>query len=705
MKVRVIALSAIFILFLTARPAQAQVSVGSTDIGGTVSAAIACADVGGRVFNGLNTLINSYGTQCGPTGCYDNKFVKGVGKLLKIGSVATGQGEVPTTDAVTQQKLEQQKFKETCLDKIAYNVAKQSLSKTTARTLNWVNTGFGGNPFYVVNQNAYFKSIADEQIKKYVEELPQKNNIFGESIRNNIISQITGRSVPQNSTSYKSKEFESFNQDFRNGGWDMWLLSVDGEYNPITSYINETGTLGKNIQNNLSTVQNELLQGQGFLSQKKCAKYENKSWMLDPNSPTYDPTYKPSCLEWKTVTPGTIIADQAKTALQTPFRQLENADEFNEVLGTLFTKILNNLLSKGIGGLGTYATADYSSFGGLGINTISGVSTIAGLSLDPASGITNVDVKNPGSIREVIKNQYSYLSAAHDSAKAMERIAPNLGVLDYCLPGPHQTWKNEFGQNIEPFVTAVVNAKEDGKFHDVQQFELYDFVTDQTFTKLGFGIQTQSGLSAFSNSLQSFFQSIPIIGNYIPSSSNILAGKQTPTTYIAAQFLKFFDMYATDIDPTFTTDAIVSQFTANEPDANKLFVGNLVKTSLLETQNLVDVYNNSSLMLADYATTETKTRENIRNLERIYAETLQIVTAARNRHIAKMAQQGYTVDLQCLNAAYDINPSYTARTNKEPNTTDTLVQAVMQKHKAFYDNVGPGPEENGVIDQYVEVKP
>lgn len=697
MKISFFVLSLSFILSFAARPVYAQVSVGSTDIGGTVSAAIACTDAGGRAFNGLNSLISGS----------DSKFAKDVSKFLGLGSIGAGQQEVPTTDAETQQKLEQQKFKETCLDKIAYNVAKQSLAKTSARTLNWVNTGMGGNPFYVLNQDAYFKSIADEQIKKYLETLPERNSVFGTDIRNSIISQITGRGTSSSGIddSYAGTRLKKFNEDFRNGGWDMWIATLEDDYNPIGAYFQESSRLGQSIDRATLSVQQELLQGQGFLSQKKCAKYESKSWMLDPNSPDYDPTYKPSCLEWKTVTPGTIIADQAKTALQSPFRQLENIDEFNEILGALFTKILNNLLNKGVAGVGNYATADYSSFGGLGTNTLSGVSSITGISIDAASGVNNVDIKNPGSIREVIKNQYNYLSAAHDSVKAVERIAPNLGVLDYCLPGPHQTWKNEFGQNIDSFISAVVNAVPDGKFHDVPQFNLQDFVTDITFTKQGWGVETQSGLSAFSSSLQSFFQSIPVIGSFVPSSPNLLLSKQTPTTYIATQFLKFFDMYATDIDTEFTTERIVAQFTANEPDATKLFVANRVKAALLETQNIVDVYDNSSAMLADYATTEIKTWEHIRNLERIYAEALQIVTAARNRHIAKMAQQGYAVNMQCLNAVYDINPTYTARTNKELDTTNPLVKQVMEKHQAFYANIGTVDPGEGQIQQFVEVRP
>ncbi|HSE57011.1 MAG TPA: hypothetical protein VLB02_02925 [Candidatus Paceibacterota bacterium] len=680
---------------------QAQTNVNTGDIGTAVSATIACTNVGGLVVGGLNDLVNGSGKS-------GDK-----GKQLGIGDSSQGSQKVPTDDEKAQKKLEDQNFKEKCLDKIAYGVSRSALATQVAKTLNWVNKGAGGNPLYILNQNSYFKSIGEKQMKKYLEQTPLRDGVFGETIRNTIISQATGKPLPGGGNSAgsslfsnffsttKNKALDDFNKDFRNGGWDMWQRTVDGDLNPIVAYINETGVIGKNIQETIDTVKAELQQGSGFMPQRKCAQYEEKPSMTDPNSTNYDPSYKPECLQWKTITPGAIVADQAKDALGSPMRQLELADELNEVLGSLFGKIMNKLLTKGVDGLGSFASGDYSAFGDVGVNNLKGKVSNT-IEIDTASGAGNVNVKNPGSVRDVIKNQYNFLSATHDSQRAMEQIAPNLGILDYCLPGPHQTWKEEFEGNMVPFVETVINAPESGRFRDVKEVTLKDFVTGKLFTKSGFGIKVESGISNVLQGITAFLNVQPMGGSGAAITN--LFVKQTDTSGVAAQFVKFFGMYEADVEPLYTTAGVVNQFTAREPEALKTSTANMIRAALTETRDLVEVYDNSSEMLIAYRDADTQTKEHIRNLERIYAEAREIVEKARIRHIAKMKAEGYTVNMACLNAVYDINPAYATRKPVEPDASNPIVEQVKKKHQEFYSNIGDRSPGNGTIEQFVEVK-
>src|SRR3990167_52156 len=57
--------------------------------------------------------------------------------------------------------------KEYGLDSIATIVAKNIIKKLTAQTVNWINSGFKGNPAYVTNPGQFFLDIGDNEASRF----------------------------------------------------------------------------------------------------------------------------------------------------------------------------------------------------------------------------------------------------------------------------------------------------------------------------------------------------------------------------------------------------------------------------------------------------------------------------------------------------------------------------------------------------------
>ena len=55
-------------------------------------------------------------------------------------------------------------LKEFGLDSIAWQLANKIVAGITASTVNWINSGFNGNPAYVTNPEQFFTNVADQTV-------------------------------------------------------------------------------------------------------------------------------------------------------------------------------------------------------------------------------------------------------------------------------------------------------------------------------------------------------------------------------------------------------------------------------------------------------------------------------------------------------------------------------------------------------------
>ena len=52
-----------------------------------------------------------------------------------------------------------------CIDAIAFALAKTLLAKLTDSIINWINSGFDGNPFYIGDTGNFFKNVIKDELQ------------------------------------------------------------------------------------------------------------------------------------------------------------------------------------------------------------------------------------------------------------------------------------------------------------------------------------------------------------------------------------------------------------------------------------------------------------------------------------------------------------------------------------------------------------
>ncbi len=639
--------------------------IGGVNFSGVSGSVLACANVGGIITNAIGSL-----------------FKKGSGGVgSKLGSMfgkATGQ-KVPTTDETAQTKLETANKKESCLDAIAYTLAKQALTQVTNKTLNWVNTGFGGNPFYIRDAGSFLRSIEKESFRDYISIAGQTDNqIIGESVSNKLIELFTGRRSPQLDRlpqTAAEATYDAFSKDFTQGGWGGWLDVTVNNQNPLGQFLNITEKLSKDYGEKEDQTNKELDQGNGFLSQKKCVEFAPAPLPDDNYDFNTSADGSLNCLRYETVTPGAVIAAQTQNVTNSGTRQLEAADELNEVLGAFFDSLLNKLFNKGLQTLGRDSGDNFgnslSGFGGQGSNIVIGSNgqpingTGSGVVLpynQPGDlyDTSTFNISNPRHIAAVIKTQKTFLNRALDSQASLQKIVPNLGHLDYCLPGPHPTWATDTESGALSLFTSMRGSGMSNPlsgFFTIDPYDLFDPLKGST--------------QSFSN------KSLVIQNNTFASGFDI-----------AALFSNWLSVFENTITTTFSENALSAAYAGLETTtAAQTFARGFVSDSFAETSQLPQYLQAVVETDSQYASATSDTRSAITELESIRAEVLDIVTAARTRHIATKQSQGIAVNMACLNEAYDIsNSPITAPAREEADATAEL-NALESAQASFYTNL------------------
>lgn len=416
--------------------------------------------------------------------------------------------EQPVTDKKATEQLKKQTQRENCLNAVAYAVSKNMLQQVTSRTLNWINTGLSGNPLYVRDTESFLKNIRNEKINSFLKDAYSSDPIFGNAIRSAITKQVTGYTdgkIDAVMGTPEAQKYQAFQNDFTQGGWSTFL---NPKNNALGAYFNAVDRIGTQVGTAQQNVKDEVAQGNGFLSMKKCAEWSDgidqkmvkddcsaqyadqkngelavcntKADILKTNciqtvNTKYDALTNScvtttsnveggaaSCLRYETVTPGSVIAAQAATITTTDIRQLEQADQINEVLGSFFVQLLNKLFSDGLGGLsgrgialcGANVVLDSN---GMPIQSVNLNSAEKAFGYQSVNGGFNgeFDISRPQQLRAIIKTQIDFVNRTKDSQAAMSRIIPTLGKLDYCVPGPNPSWKVGTDYNTELILSAL----------------------------------------------------------------------------------------------------------------------------------------------------------------------------------------------------------------------------------------------------------
>lgn len=485
-----------------------------------------------------------------------------------------GGGDVETTDEVTNKNTKKiasdskvTKFREECLNGVAYALSKKQLANITQQTLNWISHGYDGDPLFVRDASSFFKSIADKELKNTIStysngqsarDYPYGRNFAKDLINTNKSQNNFEDSTKESLTNYLSDgaTIQSYSKDFSQGGWNAWLsLTQQPQNNPLGFTMIASQQLANKTSEKIQNQKDENNQNNGFLSQKKCVEYS------EPVNTGYT-TIVPVCLKYETVTPGSVIASQLFTVLGSPIRQLELADGVNESLDKVFSKLLKQLGVQGLGSLGSFSSKqEYTTGDGTGFNKvydafgvdISGTEYAIGgnlLTVNKGSGwsagdtpfdLTKdlgdtkaiVDGKLVVTKKGVISIQKDHSAAVKKSITSLPYIVPALGELDYCIPGPNPRWAPSTALAIDAFTSYLEAIYMDNNGMlvkpDPALFEKqfngtrpWDNLNGTTISK--FHASFGEGISNFEYKVDKFTKAVPIIGPILGTASRIITG-------------------------------------------------------------------------------------------------------------------------------------------------------------------------------------
>lgn len=723
----------------TYNPSSASSGTGKSFSGSNFSgiggAVVACANVGGLLIGAVSGLFKK-----------DKEDTKSTGTVK---SVPTDAESVEMQAKKIKEEEKKNNRRQECLNGIAYGAAKTLLQQVSSKTLTWINKGLGGNPTYVQDITSQLQTVRDEKLQTYLDGAQNSNSIFGNALRSTITQQTTGLTdgyLNKVMNTPEARQYDAFQKNFSSGGWGA-LLNMNN--NPIGATFNSAEKLQKTIDVDQESLTNEVQRNNGFLDMRECVEYEKIKPSNTPGANTgptcnggvprdeLPPTVtcipdrvtdtsstsgsnKLECLRYRTVTPGSLISNQAQNILGSPTRQLEMADSINEILGAFFDQVLNGLITDGLASLQNRKNSKNNNFGGLGQNLVlgtnglrigsSGASDVFGYQL-PGNGydVQEFDISRPQMLRAITQAQYDYLNRAKDSQIAMRSIVPNLGALDYCIPGPNPTWESGLNDNFQTFMAGFEIPTKGRTFGNKL---LVGFLTNDPGGGLGiiaqiFNLNSEDKVlnymlvgaaELFDKATGGIYTTGLWKYEYYTSDYSRPVKKVGPEwvrQFIVAGYQRVVEKYRTN----FADDKIIALFKAVDPD-QKRATGN-VRESIKETAKL-SLYNETITSLdEDYKQVISDKEDTIAELEDIRAEALTIVKNAKARHIAEQAAAGtplvgrYKDPITgadrglCIDNAYVIDESQIKGPKREESEIpeDPIIQKTRDAKNYFYSQL------------------
>lgn len=229
-------------------------------------------------------------------------------------------------------------LKEYGLDSLAYVISKTVTRKLTAKTVNWINSGFKGNPGYIQNPDQFFLDVGDDLASQFLSQagINKLCTPFQPQVRIALLKNyISDDSQNYSCTlSILKNNYDSFTSDFTQGGWEGWFeITQNSQNNPFGAYLAAQNELAIQVSAGQQQKQKELDLSGGFLNLKRCPKGQETII----GAQTY-------CkVKEETVTPGSIISDQLQETLGSKWGQLVEADEFNEIITALVSQLIEQV--------------------------------------------------------------------------------------------------------------------------------------------------------------------------------------------------------------------------------------------------------------------------------------------------------------------------------------------------------------------------
>jgi hypothetical protein len=162
---------------------------------------------------------------------------------------------------------------ERIVDGIAMTAAQIVVDRMVQATVKWAQSGFEGNPSYVVDPEQYFTDLADGIAGEFIagSDLGYLCSPFQANIRLSLAQQYYEAQPFQCTMTEVVGNIDAFFDDFSQGGWDAWItMTQNPTNNPYGAYLEAKVELDSRIASAVNLQREQLNWNQGFMSWSRC---------------------------------------------------------------------------------------------------------------------------------------------------------------------------------------------------------------------------------------------------------------------------------------------------------------------------------------------------------------------------------------------------------------------------------------------------
>jgi len=279
-----------------------------------------------------------------------------------------------------------ERVKEDLLDGLAWTFAKVAIQSMTRSIVNWINSGYEGEPAFSQNLTRDLRQAGDAVAGAFITDFFEANidSPFLSLARDtvSVYYLLTSEDALAQRLKYSLGSFAQRSTDYIRGDWSggglsgWYGLTFRCENDPNCSSFLVHEALAQRIDAQSRKFIAEFNAGRGFLSWKgECSLYESQT----DNSAAFQRCVadneangtnndcfalygnmgtslgdEDTCAEYDVMTPGAVVEESLSEALGSPIKQLELADSINEIVAAVVTQMVNQVLGGGgLAGLST----------------------------------------------------------------------------------------------------------------------------------------------------------------------------------------------------------------------------------------------------------------------------------------------------------------------------------------------------------------
>jgi hypothetical protein len=289
--------------------------------------------------------------------------------MLSDGVSAPANVGTSVATAISAQTSIQDKIKKFLLDPLARQLSRTLIKSLTAQTVNWINSGFNGNPAFITNPGQFFTNQADIAVSAALASqgplFNQICSVFNTNVRLALATQyLQDARLGQCSIQGLIKGYNGFINNFANGGWSAWFqMTQSNSNNPYSSYFTAQNSLNLQIASKIQKYANQVVQGRGFLSWESCSANGDDTAALQAKafaSCNANSSDQQACVaqaqqysssDCSVQTPGSVIAGGLDKVTNSPIDQAQLANSIDAVVSALMTQGFKSIFGAAKGGL------------------------------------------------------------------------------------------------------------------------------------------------------------------------------------------------------------------------------------------------------------------------------------------------------------------------------------------------------------------